>query len=142
MTGSRVAVVGTGYHAPMKSLATVLVLAAALASAACITDESSNVVRARPGTSQQTYGAIVQADLGAAWAATQRVLLFLGTGEPKIDSGAMRASAEVQGAQVTVQVEPYNSLRTILRVGAKRDGVEDRAVADRVLGEIMALIQR
>lgn len=142
MTGSRVAVVGMRYHAPMKPLTTVLVLAAALASAACITEESSNVVRARPGTSQQTYGAIVQATLAEAWVATQRVLLFLGTDEPAIDSGAMRVSAQVQGAQVSVRVERFNSLKSILRVNAKRGDTEDRVVADQVLAEIMALLQR
>lgn len=127
---------------PMKQLATLLVLSIAASATACITEETSNVVRAKPGMTELTYGAVVQADLEEAWLATQRVLLFMATGSPTVDSTAMRATAEVQGATVSVQVERYNSLKCILRVGAKRGGTEDRAVADRVLAEIMALIQR
>jgi hypothetical protein len=126
----------------MKQLAIWVALAVPLAASACITEETSNVVRAKPGSNEQSYGAVVQVGLQEAWDATQRVLLFMANGEPAVDSTTMQASAMIQGAEVTVQVEPYNSLRTILRVGAKRGGEEDRAVADRVLQEIMALIQR
>lgn len=132
---------GGRYHAPMKRLASLLVLAAPLAASACITEESSSVVRAKPGMTQPTYGAVVMATQDDAWAATQRVLLFMGNEAPEVDGSAMRASANVRGAQVVVKIERYDSVKSVVRIAARRGDAEDRDVADLVLAEIMALLR-
>ena len=90
---------------------------------------------------EHSRGVVVAHAPNTVWAATRAVLVRVGRGGAKVDEGERTASAVVDGAIVTVRVEPYDSAgsRTILRVIADE---EETGTAQKVQDWITAQLPR
>ena len=127
-------------HSPDLRLARLALLAVTWSLIACAGDDGSKQMGGG-ATLEKSRGAIVGGSLDAVWSVTKSTLARMGSGY-SVDESRRVVSANYAGARIAVQCEPYNETRTILRVSAIHDGVEDTGVADAVQIEIQRALLR
>lgn len=123
---------------PTRELGVLLLGVLPVALASCVTEpaSSSHVV------TESSSGVVVDVPPDRAWDGAQRTLAALGGGRTRVDASARRVETTVHGGDVRVQVEAYDATRSILRVAARREGSEDRALADEVLLRLLEDLRR
>ncbi|MCP3919921.1 MAG: hypothetical protein GY711_30695 [bacterium] len=80
--------------------------------------------------------AYLEAETAEVWIASKSVLTRLALDPIETDEKITAAGANVNGARVTVRVEPFDDGQTKLSVGAKKYGFYQADLADDILNRI------
>ncbi len=75
------------------------------------------------------------------WAHSKAVLAEMAEGPIEVDDLARAGSATIDSATVTVHVEHFDETRTRLTVAARKWGMYDDAIAERVISRIKRNLQ-
>ncbi|TDJ78897.1 MAG: hypothetical protein E2O39_01270 [Planctomycetota bacterium] len=84
-----------------------------------------------------TYVAQVQMDSRTVWLQTKHTLGLMSVDLVEADEDLKSATATYDGALVHVQVETFDIGQTVIRVNAKKFGVNNGAIASEVLRKIL-----
>lgn len=95
---------------------------------------SERELASTPGVQRDaTSGVIVSSGLEATWTAAKSVLAQMSTQAIVAREASKTVEASYDGADLRVQVEPYDSTKSIVRVSAERAGESVPELADEIL---------
>lgn len=89
-------------------------------------------------TNNNTYVGQLNKDSNKVWASAKTTLSHMSLKPIDVDNDTRTATADIDGASVTVNVETYDLNQSRLKVAAKKYGVNNGEIADHVFKRITA----
>jgi hypothetical protein len=105
--------------------------------AAAVIGVGAGVLISQEMLDNNSYVAQLNVDSERAWSTTKTSISHASLKPVDVDNEERRIQAEVDGAQVTVAVETYDLDKSIVRVTAKKYGVNNGEIAKMVLDRIV-----
>jgi hypothetical protein len=120
----------------------VLLLLPLSASCAAVLGVGAGVLVSQEMLDNQSY--VARLDLGSSrvWPSAKTTLSHMSLKPIDVDDALKSAVAEIDQAKVTVSVETYDLEQSLLRVSAKKYGVDNGEIAKMVLDKILADLER
>ncbi len=88
------------------------------------------------------YVGHLNADVNKVWSTTKTTLSHSSLKPIDVDNEVRTANAEIDGAKVTVHVETYDLNRSLLKVSAKKYGVNNGEIAELTFQKIVAALEQ
>lgn len=88
------------------------------------------------------YVAQLDSDAAKVWSSVKVTLNHASLKPIEADEDLRKATAEIDGAKVTAAVETYDLDRSVLRVSAKKYGVNNGEIAKMIYDKIIADLER
>lgn len=76
----------------------------------------------------------------ATWSAAVQVFKGLGGATAEIDAASARLRMTWSGARVVAELQPHTSGGTIVRLGARKEGIDSPATVNAVLGRVQQVL--
>jgi hypothetical protein len=123
---------------PILALCLLVPLVSACAAAAA--GVGAGILISQEGTDNSTYVAKVNHDVRDAWTTAKIALGHASTKPIGAQDDLRTATAEIDGGKVTVTVEAFDLDQTVIKVSAKKYGINNGELAkmtlDRILSEL------
>ncbi len=84
----------------------------------------------------------LNSDVNKVWSSTKTTLSHSSLKPIDVDNDVRTATAEIDGAKVTVTVETYDLNRSMLKVTAKKYGVNNGEIAQMTFNKIVADLEQ
>lgn len=121
-----------------KSLLAALFILPCVSSCALVAGAAAGTVIYSETTDSNVYVGQLNSSGQKTWAQTKVTLSNLSLKPIDVDDAAMRATADIDGATVTVNVSTYDYQKSEIKVAAKKYMVNDGATAKMVFDKVVA----
>lgn len=99
---------------------------------------------AGPGHSEEEpaarSGSVLPFAPEATWSAAVQVFKGLGGATAEVDAASARLRMTWSGARVVAELQPHTSGGTIVRLGARKEGIDSPATVNAVLGRLQQVL--